>query len=109
MLLALALLVYFILLTGSVKLFGRKPTTELILLVLWALMEIMVLGVLHEAGALAGAAYGLTWAAVAVASLIAFAAYMMYYRMDDNTAYITGAVPLLADGAVTLMIALLGR
>lgn len=34
---------------------------------------------------------------------------MMYYRMDDNTAYITGAVPLLADGAVTLMIALLGR
>lgn len=39
MLLALALLVYFILLAGSVKLFGRKPTTELILLVLWALME----------------------------------------------------------------------
>lgn len=109
MLLALALLVYFILLTGSVKLFGRKPTTELILLVLWALMEIMVLGVLHEAGALAGAAYGLTWAAVAAASLIAFAAYMMYYRMDDDTAYITGAVPLLVDGAVTLMIALLGR
>lgn len=109
MLLALALLVYFLLLTGSVKLFGRKPTTELILLVLWALMEIMVLGVLHEAGALAGAAYGLIWAAVAAASLIAFAAYMMYYRMDDNTAYITGAVPLLVDGAVTLMIALLGR
>lgn len=72
-------------------------------------MEIMVLGVLHEAGDLAGAAYGLTWAAVAAASLIALAAYMMYYRMDDDTAYITGAVPLLVDGAVTLMIALLGR
>lgn len=109
MLLALALLVYFILLAGSVKLFGRKPTTELILLVLWALMEIMVLGVLHEAGGLAGTAYGLTWAAVAAASLIALAAYMMYYRMDDDTAYITGAVPLLVDGAVTLMIALQGR
>lgn len=109
MLLTLALLVYFILLAGSVKLFGRKPTTELVLLVLWALMEIMVLGVLHEAGGLAGTAYGLTWAAVAAASLIAFTAYMMYYRMDDDTAYITGAVPLLVDGAVTLMIALLGR
>ena len=34
---------------------------------------------------------------------------MMYYRMDDNTAYITGAVPLLVDGAVTLMIAFCGR
>ena len=61
-----------------------------------------------EAGGLAGTAYGLTWAAVAAASLIAFTAYMMYYRMDDDTAYITGAVPLLVDGAVTLMIALLG-
>lgn len=58
---------------------------------------------------LSGTAYGLTWAAVAAASLIAFTAYMMYYRMDDDTAYITGAVPLLVDGAVTLMIALLGR
>ena len=109
MLFIMALLVYFILLTGSVKLFGRKPTTELILMVLWALMEIMVLGVLHEAGALAGAAYGLTWAAVAAASLIALTAYMMYYRMDDNTAYITGAIPLLVDGTVTLLIAFCGR
>ena len=109
MLFIMALLVYFILLTGSVKLFGRKPTTELILMVLWALMEIMALGALHETGALTGTAYGLTWAAVAAASLIALTAYMMYYRMDDNTAYITGTVPLLVDGAVTLMIALLGR
>ena len=109
MLFIMALLVYFILLTGSVKLFGRKPTTELILMVLWALMEIMALGALHETGALTGTAYGLTWAAVIVASLIAFAAYMMYYRMDDDTAYITGAIPLLVDGAVTLRIALLGR
>lgn len=109
MLFIMALLIYFILLTGSVKLFGRKPTTELILMVLWALMEIMVLGTLHETGALTGTAYGLTWAAVAAASLIALTAYMMYYRMDDNTAYITGAVPLLVDGAVTLMIAFCGR
>lgn len=109
MLFIMALLAYFILLTGSVKLFGRKPTTELTLLVLWALMEIMVLGALHEAGGLSGTAYGLIWAAVAAASLIALTAYMMYYRMDDNAAYITGAVPLLVDGAVTLMIALLGR
>ena len=109
MLFIMALLVYFILLTGSVKLFGRKPTTELILMVLWALMEIMALGALHETGALTGTAYGLTWAAVIAASLIAFAAYMVYYRMDDDTAYITGAIPLLVDGAVTLMIALLGR
>ena len=105
----MALLIYFILLTGSVKLFGRKPTTELILMVPWALMEIMALGVLHEAGGLAGTAYGLTWAAVIAASLIAFAAYMVYYLMDDDTAYITGAIPLLVDGAVTLFIAFRGR
>ena len=109
MLFIMALLVYFILLTVSVKLFGRKPTTELILMVLWALMEIMALGVLHETGALTSTAYGLTWAAVIAASLIAFAAYMMYYRMDDDTAYITGAIPLLVDGAVTLFIAFCGR
>lgn len=109
MLFIMALLIYFILLTGSVKLFGRKPTTELILMVLWALMEIMALGALHETGALTGTAYGLTWAAVIAASLIAFAAYMMYYRMDDHTAYITGAIPLLVDGTVTLIIALCGR
>ena len=109
MLFIMALLIYFILLTGSVKLFGRKPTTELILMVLWALMEIMALGALHETGALTGTAYGLTWAAVIAASLIAFAAYMVYYRMDDDTAYITGAIPLLIDGAVTLLIAFCGR
>lgn len=109
MIFLLAGVAYFILLAGSIKIFGRQPTTELLLIVCWALLEILVLGVLHEAGALEGMAYGISWAAVAAASVIAFAAYMMYYRMDDHTAYITGAIPLLIDGAVSLLIAFCGK
>lgn len=105
MIFLLAAIVYFILLAGSVKLFGRQPTTELLLIVCWALLEILVLGVLHEAGALKGMVYDISWAAVAAASVIAFVTYMMYYRMGDRTAYITGAIPLLIDGAVSLLIA----
>lgn len=93
---------YFLLLAGSLKLFGRKPTTELLLIVCWAVLEILVLGVLHERGLLLHGSYGAAWFLVAAASILAFAAYMAYYRMDDHTAYITEAIPLLVDGAVTL-------
>ncbi len=95
---------YFLLLAGSLKLFGRKPTTELLLIVCWAVLEILVLGVLHEGGLLLHGSYGAAWVFVAAASVLAFAAYMVYYRMDDHTAYVTGAIPLLVDGAVTLYI-----
>ena len=106
MIFILAAAAYFLLLTGSLKLFGRRPTTELLLIVCWAVLEILVLGVLHEGSLLVHSSYSISWVLVAAASLVAFAAYMMYYRMDDHTAYVTGAIPLLVDGAVTLYIGL---
>lgn len=96
----MALAAYLILLLISTKIFGRIPTTELILIAGWALLEIMALGTLSEAGLLSGRFLTAAAFLIAAATFFAFISYMVYYRIDEETAYILGALPLLADGAV---------
>ncbi|RDB70712.1 hypothetical protein C1876_03100 [Eggerthella sinensis] len=90
---------YVVLLTGTVKLFKRPVTTELLLFVAWAALELGVLGVLHGAG-LMGAPFALGLAALAVAVLLAsLVCYVRYYRLEAWPAYVAGIIPLAASGA----------
>lgn len=100
-----AFLIYFILLFITSKIFGRIPTTELLLIVCWALLETMALGVLFEAESLSLFSFLLSALFICGATLLAFGSYMIYYRIDEETAWILGAIPLLADGAVSLFMA----
>ena len=84
---------------GTVKLFKRPVTTELLLFVAWAALELGVLSVLHGAG-LMSAPFALGLAALAVAVLLAsLVCYVRYYRLEAWPAYVAGIIPLAASGA----------
>ena len=92
------LALYAVLLTGTVKLFKRPVTTELLLFTAWAVLELGVLDALFAAHALA-APVAIALGALAVAVLLAsLACYLLYYRLKPRRAYVAGAVPLAAVG-----------
>ena len=87
---------YFALLFVTSKVFHRVPTAELFLIVAWAVLELAVVNAL----------YGTTFlphgditaiAIILTATAIGLAAYMMYYSLDDMTAYYCGMIPLVVD------------
>ena len=89
---------YAVLLTGTVKLFKRPVTTELLLFTAWAVLELGVLDALFAAHALAAPA-AIALGALAVAVLLtSLACYLLYYRLKPRRAYVAGAVPLAAVG-----------
>lgn len=86
---ACGLALYAVLLTGTVKLFKRPVTTELLLFTAWAVLELGVLA----------APVAIALGALAVAVLLAsLACYLLYYRLEPRRAYAAGAVPLAAVG-----------
>lgn len=95
---ACGLALYAVLLTGTVKLFKRPVTTELLLFTAWAVLELGVLDALFAAHALAAPA-AIALGALAVAVLLtSLACYLLYYRLKPRRAYVAGAVPLAAVG-----------
>lgn len=95
---ACGLALYAVLLTGTVKLFKRPVTTELLLFTAWAVLELGVLDTLFAAHALAAPA-AIALGALAVAVLLtSLACYLLYYRLKPRRAYVAGAVPLAAVG-----------
>ncbi|GAA3560488.1 hypothetical protein GCM10022197_15000 [Microlunatus spumicola] len=97
-----ALLLY---LTSTVA--HRPVTTELPLIVVWATMQLAAGVTLRTAEVLtAPAAVG--WiVAVALATLVGLACYLVFYRLDPIPAYRVGMVPLAVDGVVAAILAVM--
>lgn len=93
---------YPLLLFVTVRIFHRVPTTELLLIVAWAVLEALIVAVLVLAGLAAeGAALPCTLA-IALATLIGLACYLVYYRLAPWPAFVCGMAPLGLD-AVAMM------
>lgn len=95
------IIVYFILLLLTHLIFRRQVTTELALIVGWAILEISVINVLYGAAVFrpgTAVTFIVLTAAVAVLSLVC---YLLYYNLDKNTGFIDGMIPLIA-GAVEM-------
>jgi hypothetical protein len=83
----------------------RRITTELSLIVVWATLQLATGITLRTAGTLrAPAASG--WIVVtAIATLVALACYLIFYRLDPIPAYWIGMVPLAVDAAAAATLA----
>ncbi len=90
-------LVYLVLLAGTTLIFHRQVTTELLLLVGWAVLELCVLKVLVGGGCLDGWRLTVSLVVVAAASVLGLIAYLWYYRLPAEAAFICGMVPLIVD------------
>lgn len=88
--------VYILLLAATAGIFHRQPTTELLLIVMWAVMEVAAVQAMYAAGAFTAYPFMLA-AVIALATLIGLVAYMLYYELDSVTAYYCGMVPLITD------------
>lgn len=99
------LALYVVLLMGTVKLFKRPVTTELLLFTAWAVLELGVLNVAFATSVLAAPTAIVLGVLVAAVLLASLASYLLYYRLEPQRAYAAGAVPLAAVGVLAAAMA----
>jgi len=98
---------YIVLLLVTKICFHRVVTTELILIVGWAVLEVVVITRLDAAGLLGRSGFFILCLVVAVAVVISMVLYVAYYRMEEMKAFYAAMVPLVTEAvAMTILIAM---
>ncbi|MCL2319820.1 MAG: hypothetical protein FWC45_07020, partial [Treponema sp.] len=87
--------VYLILLFVTVKLLERPATTELILIVGWAMLVLAEINALFASGLFSQRLSVGFIAVLCAAFVISLVCYVLYYRLDSLAGYIDGMIPLL--------------
>ena len=95
------ILLYGVLLVITRCLFQRVVTTELLLIPLWTVLEVLVIHILGSEGV--SGSTGL-YAVVAAAFVISMVLYVAYYRMDAFKAYYAAMVPLITEALSMLIV-----
>lgn len=80
-------------------------TTELLLFVLWAALELAVLNALMGAGMLFGGAFWLLAGVVALVTAANLVCYVLYFRLPPVPSFIDGAAPLAIVGVLAAVLA----
>lgn len=97
---------YLIFLAVTRLLFKRPVTTELFLIVGWAVLTLSEINTLYGIGRFS---HGLTVIfafVVGVAMLVSLVCYMLYYNLGDRAGYYDGMVPLLIAALVMVSISI---
>lgn len=92
---------YVILVAVTLGLFHRPVTTELILIVGWAVMALCEINVLYGTESLSRTAALVFIGIIVIAMLISLVCYVLYYKLDSRMGYYDGMAPLLMAGLVT--------
>lgn len=87
--------VYVLLMAGSALLLKRPVTSELFLIVGWAVLAVCEAGAFFGFGVLGRPAAIACVFAVILLALISFACYLLYYKLDSVRGWIDGMVPLI--------------
>ena len=85
--------------------FQRVVTTELLLIVGWAVLEAVVITRLEAAGLLGGNSFITMCIVIAAAVVISMVLYVAYYRMEEMKAFYAAMVPLITE-AVSMVVLL---
>ncbi len=92
---------YLILLAGTWFLWKRPVTTELILIVGWAMLELSAVDALYGAGNFRrGPAIGLS-VMTGLAAVLCLVCYVLYYRLGQRESYTDGMIPLITGMLAT--------
>lgn len=92
---------YLILLIVTSLLLRRAVTTELFLIVGWAVLMLAEINALYGAGRFTLAPAVIFAAVTAAASLASLVCYMLYYRLGERAGFIDGTIPLVLTALVT--------
>jgi len=87
--------IYLILLAVTRLLFKRPVTTELFLIIGWAVLALSEISALYGVGRFSHGLAAIFAAAIGVVMLISLVCYVLYYSLGDRAGYFDGMVPLL--------------
>lgn len=91
---------YLILLAVTRLLFQRPVTTELFLIVGWAVLALSEINVLYGVGRFSHGLAVIFAVVIGVATLISLVCYVLYYNLGNRAGYFDGMVPLLMTALV---------
>lgn len=97
--------IYVILLLLTNLLMQRQVTTELMLIVFWACMEVCACNALLGSGAIGTKAFAVLAAIVIAAAIAGMICYLKYYDLEPMAAFYDGMVPLILFAVVMIGIA----
>lgn len=100
---------YFILLFLTGHFMHRQVTTELFLIVGWAVLELCVLCSVYRAAALPFLPVLILVVILMIAAVIGMICYLAYYQLPEKVAFFDGMVPLILFGVVMLIEAVVIR
>lgn len=96
-------ILFLILLPVTTIIFHRILTEELILIHIWAALELSAVVVLHGTGRF-GSVRTMTLASlIGIATIVGLICYILYYRLDELASYRIGMIPLITDSLVMLV------
>ena len=91
---------YFVSFAVTVLAFRRILTSELLLITVWAALELSVIAVLQGSGRFGPYQVWTLIALVGLATVVGMVAYVQHYRLDEAARFWNGLVPLLVDAGV---------
>jgi hypothetical protein len=95
---------YVALLLVTRLLFVRPVTSELLLIVVWTMLEVYVITVLNSAGRLTDTRFGIMCGVIAGDFLGSMVCYSVYYRLEEKTSFYVAMVPLVTGiGTMTAL------
>ena len=94
--------VYIVLLILTNVLMHRQVTTELMLIVFWACMQVCACSALNGAGVTGRAAFLVMTVIVLAAAAAGMICYLKYYDLPPVTAFYDGMVPLILFAVVMI-------
>ena len=98
------IIAYFVLLFVTKYCFQRVVTTELLLIVGWAVLETVVVTRLDAAGMLGENGFFIMCIVLAVAVVISMVLYVAYYRMEEMKAFYAAMLPLVTEAAAMIIL-----
>lgn len=90
------IIAYVVLLFVTRFLFNRIVTSELFLIVAWTALEIWVVNCLDGLGMLSNTRFWVMTTVLAAAFIGSMVCYILYYRLEEKTAFYVAMVPLIA-------------
>lgn len=97
---------YVVLLWLTSLVFHRQPTTELILFVGWATLELDVINALVGSGSVGGVAAVALLVLVIVMFVVSLVCYVLYYGLEPWPSFVCGCIPLVSVGVAVAVFAL---
>lgn len=98
--------VYLILLVVTAFLLRRQVTTELFLIIGWAMLELSAIDALYGTGQAAFPISVFLIIVIAVAVVVSMICYLLYYRLEQTAGYSDGMIPLIVDAAAMACVAI---